>query len=276
MEDYLSYGIEIPYRRNHGNVKVICPQCKDRRTNHKDRSLSVNLDEGVWHCHYCQWSGRLKTNTKPHIQPMQKVFQRPTDTPINANYSDRMLAYLISRGISEAVAKKLKVSEGKEFIPQEGKEMNTLQFRYYLEGELINIKYRTGNKHFKLCKDAELIPSNIDSTIGESYVIITEGEFDCLSFVEAGFKSVVSVPNGASSNTSYLDDFMEGFFDDKETIYIASDTDTKGVELRLELISRFGAERCKIITYGNDCKDANEHLIKYGKDSLKACVTKAE
>lgn len=276
MEDYLSYGIEIPYRRNHGNVKVICPQCKDRRTNHKDRSLSVNLDEGVWHCHYCQWSGRLKTNTKPHIQPMQKVFQRPTDTPINANYSDRMLAYLISRGISEAVAKKLKVSEGKEFIPQEGKEMNTLQFRYYLEGELINIKYRTGNKHFKLCKDAELIPYNIDSTIGESYVIITEGEFDCLSFVEAGFKSVVSVPNGASSNTSYLDDFMEGWFDDKETIYIASDTDTKGVELRLELISRFGAERCKIITYGNDCKDANEHLIKYGKDSLKACVTKAE
>lgn len=276
MEDYRDYGIEIPNRRNHGNVKVICPQCRDRRSNHKDRSLSVNLDEGIWHCHYCGWSGKLKNNSKPHTQPMQKVYARPQDTPPTANYSDKMLAYLISRGISEAVARKLKVSEGKEFIPQENKEMNTLQFRYYLENELINVKYRTGNKHFKLCKDAELIPYNIDSTIGESYVIITEGEFDCLSFVEAGFKSVISVPNGASSNTSYLDDFMEGWFDDKETIYIASDTDTKGVELRLELISRFGAERCKIITYGNDCKDANEHLIKYGKESLKACVNKAE
>lgn len=276
MEDFRTYGIEIPYRRTHGNVKVICPHCKDRRTNHKDRSLSVNLDEGLWHCHYCGWSGKLKANNKPNYEAVTKVYTRPANTPPTANYSDKMLSYLISRGISEAVAKKLKVSEGKEFIPQEGKEMNTLQFRYYLEGELINVKYRTGNKQFKLCKDAELIPYNIDSTIDESYVIITEGEFDCLSFVEAGYKSVISVPNGASSNTSYLDDFMEGWFDDKETIFIASDTDTKGVELRLELISRFGAERCKIITYGNDCKDANEHLIKHGKESLKDCVNKAE
>lgn len=274
MEDFKTYGIEIPYRRNRGNVKVICPKCKDKRTNHKDRSLSVNLDEGLWKCHYCGWSGKLK-NSNQVYHPQKKTYTRPKDIPPE-NYSEKMLSYLISRGISEAVAKKLKVSEGKEYIPQENKEMNTLQFRYYLEGELINIKYRTGNKHFKLCKDAELIPYNIDSTNDENYVIITEGEFDCLSFVEAGFKSVISVPNGASSNTSYLDDFMEGWFDDKETIYIASDTDTKGVELRLELISRFGAERCKVITYGEGCKDANEHLIKYGKASLRERVDEAE
>jgi hypothetical protein len=31
-----------------------------------------------------------------------------------------------------------------------------------------------------------------------------------------------------------------------------------------ELIRRFGAEKCKIIDFG-DCKDANDYLIKYGK-----------
>lgn len=275
MEDFNSYGIEIPYRRTHGNVKTICPRCKDKRSNPRDRSLSVNLDECVWKCHYCGWSGKLKNDYKPTLPPMKRVYAKPKETPAS-KFSEKMLSYLISRGISEAVARKLKVSEGKEFIPQAGKEMNTLQFRYYLNNELINIKYRTGNKHFKLCKDAELIPYNIDSVVNEDYVIITEGEFDCLSFVEAGYKSCVSVPNGASTNTSYLDDFMEGWFDDKQTIYIASDTDSKGIELRLELISRFGAERCKIITYSEGCKDANEQLVKYGRESLRSCLEKAE
>ena len=123
---------------------------------------------------------------------------------------------------------------------------------------------------------AELIPYNIDAIADTPECIITEGEMDCLSFIEAGRKDCISVPNGANANLSYLDDFMEGWFDTKETIYIASDSDTKGLVLRDELIRRFGAERCKIVTYGDGCKDANEHLIKYGKESLIRCVTYAK
>ena len=55
---------------------------------------------------------------------------------------------------------------------------------------------------------------------------------DALSFFECGRTDVVSVPNGANSNLDYLDDYLEEYFDDKETIYIASDTDTKGVVLK--------------------------------------------
>jgi len=99
---------------------------------------------------------------------------------------------------------------------------------------------------------------------------------DCLSFIEIGKNNCVSVPNGANSNLSYLDDFIEGFFGDKETIYIAVDTDTKGLLLRDELIRRFGGERCRIVTYGDDCKDANEHLQKYGKESLENCLKTAK
>jgi twinkle protein len=98
---------------------------------------------------------------------------------------------------------------------------------------------------------------------------------DALSFYECGRHDVVSVPNGANANLDYLDDYIEEYFDDKETIFIASDTDTKGVILRDELIRRFGAERCRVLEYGEGCKDANEHLMKYGSDSLLKCLANA-
>ncbi len=280
MGYFKDYGIEIPFRRTSGQIKCKCPQCNAKRNNKHDRSLSVNLDEGVWNCHYCGWSGRLESFNKPEYKP-RKTFTKPKEQP-QSGYSDKILSYLCSRGISEATAKKCKVGEGIEPMPpapksdkKEWRKINTLQFRYYLDGELINIKYRTGDKVFKLVKGAELIPYNLDSIKDEPTCIITEGEFDCLSFVEAGFKACVSVPNGANANLECFDDFIEGWFDDKETIYIASDTDSKGIELRKELIRRFGAERCKVVTYA-ECKDANEHLTKYGVQSLRECVNQAK
>lgn len=100
---------------------------------------------------------------------------------------------------------------------------------------------------------------------------------DTLSFWEIGHHNCVSVPAGGG-NTSFdwLDDYMEDYFDDKEAIYIASDTDNVGVHLKNELIRRFGAERCKILDYGNDCKDANEALTKHGRAFLEQCLVSAQ
>lgn len=69
---------------------------------------------------------------------------------------------------------------------------------------------------------------------------------------------------------------MEGWFDTKDTIYIAVDTDSAGLSLRQELIRRFGAERCRIVTYGDECKDANEYLQKYGKAALLTRLDEAK
>nr|DAQ87135.1 MAG TPA: DNA directed DNA polymerase [Caudoviricetes sp.] len=283
-KDYSEFGIDIPYGRRSGKIKTICPQCHDQRSNKRDKSLSVDLDKGVWHCHYCNWSGtnevRVKDDwqAKATIRKQKKVYKLPAAQASEEQRHQvgaKALAWFSSRGISEQTLRALNVTEGMEWMPQTGKPENTVQFNYYRGEELVNVKYRTGRKEFKLVSGAELLPYNINAIGGTPECIITEGEMDALSFVECGRLDVVSVPNGANANLEYLDDYLEQYFDDKEVIYIAVDTDTKGVVLRDELMRRFGAERCRVVEYGEGCKDANEHLIKYGKASLLQCLADA-
>ena len=582
MKDYSDFGIEIPFGRKSGHIKTFCPKCRDRRHDKRDRSLSVDLDNGVWKCHYCEWVGGLPKE-RDHMSSLKyqkKEYVKPA-LKGSALLSEKVLRWFSDRGISMQTLTKMKITEGKEWMPQKGKEVNTIQFNYYLNGELINTKFRTGDKCFKLVSNAELIPYNLDAIKGTNTAIITEGECfrgdaeiltsngfvrfdeyqgedvavvddrlhitfkqplariekpydgdliefkskyyyslttpghnmvfrnkttkeffkktaeeleatkaanwdipcalrwtdstgvdisdemlafyiavsadftirpwgalygaikkprkivrlvdmlnklgieyslnrdsrgyasfyirpknvpqgvfklfpkewigklstgqcrvilreivhwdgnwvkgkhqieysskeyhnasfiqtiahmagykstiikrqnahgswykvsilfsknhvttqslkkqrvyhkglvycvqvdtgkivvrqngivsvtgncDTLSFIECGREDVISVPNGANANLSYLDDYLEEYFDDKETIYIASDTDTKGVMLRNELLRRFGPERCKVVEYGEGCKDANEHLVKYGKESLLKCLEDA-
>lgn len=293
MKDYSDFGIQIPSGRTRGKIKVFCPQCHNTRHDKRDKSLSVDLDKGLWNCHYCGWGGTIHESDfddspegkkkwmeqqpwyNPHRLKKQKpVYKKPAPRQTSA-ISEKAIAWFKSRGISLDTLTACKVTEGMEWMPQKNKEWNTVQFNYYLNGELINTKFRTGDKCFKLCSGAQLIPYMIDNIKGQKECIITEGEMDALSFYEIGFHNVISVPNGANANLDYLDDFIEDYFDDKETIFIASDTDTKGVELRDELLRRFGAERCRVLEYGQGCKDANEHLMQYGAESLKKALLSA-
>lgn len=287
MKKFSDYGIQIPFGKQRGKVKTFCPKCHEYRHDKSDKSLSVDLDKGVWNCHYCGFSGHLEytdsekqrwKEQQPWYQRtkirQKRVYKKPLPRP-HAPISDKALAWFRGRGISGKTLTEMKVTEGLEWMPQKQGKANTVQFNYYHDGELVNTKFRTGDKCFKLCADAELLPYNIDAIKGKKECLITEGEMDCLSFYECGRHDVVSVPNGANANLDYLDDYIEDYFDDKETIYIASDTDTKGVLLRDELIRRFGAERCRVLEYGEGCKDANEHLMKYGRESLLQCIASA-
>lgn len=288
--DWKAYGIEIGTNRASGQVKVLCPQCTPTRTNKSDRSLSCNLATGEFMCHHCDWHGVAVVLTdaekkewlqnQPWYNPSpirheKKTYKKPE--PKNAKaVSDRALKWFEGRGISAATVAAMKITEGLEFMPQKGREFNTVQFNYYKNETLVNTKFRTGDKCFKLVQGAELLPYNIDAIKDTKECIITEGEMDALSFYECGRTDVVSVPNGANANLSYLDDYLADYFDNKETIYIASDSDTKGVQLRDELLRRFGEERCKVVEYGEGCKDANEHLQKYGRNSLLECLKNAK
>ena len=267
------------------HIKVICPLCHDRRSDKRDRSLSIDVTTLAYKCHYCEASGYLKSKMSECMTPAQKDFKpkKRSYIPIQKKdgtvkkFSTGFLDYFKGRGISESTLKEAKVTmEAENF----GKgRIGCIAFNYYLGDNLINVKHRTRDKQFRLVQGAELIPYNINSIAPEAYedgeeksCFFVEGEMDALTYIECGYKHVVSVPNGANPNLTYLDDFIESHFDKLDAIYISTDNDRKGLEVRNELIRRFGRDMCRIIDYPNPCKDINEVLMQYGKEGVDECV----
>ena len=263
------------YNLNVGKQEGICPLCSaDRKPiNQKKKCASYDWDRGLGTCHNCHEVFQLHTFKRKGGS--NRIYNKPKQIA-NPLLSDKVIKWFEKRGISNNTLVKMKITEGKEFMPQTGKEENTIQFNYFINNELINIKYRDGKKNFKLVKGAEKIFYNIDSTIGHKYVVIVEGEIDALSFIDAGINSVVSVPNGATitgTNLDYLDSCID-YFEGKEKIIIAVDKDEAGENLRQELIRRLGAEACYTVDFG-DYKDANEFLVANGRHMLSSLIDDA-
>ena len=105
--------------------------------------------------------------------------------------SDAVVEWFKGRGISKSTLVDLKVTEGKEWMPQTQKEENAIHFNYFMGGQLTNVKYRDGSKNFKLVKGAEKVFYNIDSIVGHNYCVIVEGEMDALALHEAGITNVI-------------------------------------------------------------------------------------
>ena len=259
-----------PPAKEVGSIKLSCPSCSKTHSasKQKNKDLSWNLENKVGKCHRCGLSfykPTLRSETK-------KVYTKPV-WKNTTTLDNNVIKYLEGRKISQATIRwNNLVTSGKEFI--NGNEVMTIHFNYWRNSELINIKYRDGDKNFKMYKDAELIFYNLNSLRDQFSAIITEGEVDTLSLIECGLKSVVSVPNGAGASL----DFLEGCIDDFahiEKIIIATDQDEPGYKLRDELARRFNIERCYKVDF-KDCKDANEYLVKYGAESLREVIDNAE
>jgi len=204
-----------------------------------------------------------------------KVPEHKNDTEL----SDKALKWFEGRMISQKTLIQMGIHSDTEFMPQTGKKESVICFPYLRDGKLVNIKYRTGDKKFKLFKDAELVFYNVDmlyseASTGIGSIIITEGEIDALSFIEAGMPGVISVPNGAGSTSlEYMDSVFEEF-DKLKKVYLAIDNDIAGIKLKDELLRRIGIEKCLIVNF-KDCKDANEYISRHGGLALKDCITNA-
>ena len=268
------------YRLEEGKKQGICPLCShDRKPkNQKAKCASYDWERGLGTCHNCNTSFQLHTYQRKGAS--EKEYVRPVGPPSDTEYpeflSDKVIEWFKTRGIGTQTLYDLEISEGTEYMPQTGKSENTIKFNYFMGDQLINVKYRDGRKNFKLYKGAEKVFYNINSIVGYEYCIITEGEMDVLALHEAGIPNVISVPNGATlnnNNLDYLDNCID-YFEDKEKIILAVDSDEAGQALQSELVRRLGAEVCYLATF-DDCKDANEYLQKHGKEKLVQRITSA-
>ena len=269
IDNQLIYNVD--FTKKAGNQSVLCPACTDSRKNKSKKDFSFNISKGCgecWNCGYKFVKSEPIENKKPeYIRP---VFN-------NTDLSDNAVLYFEKRGITKRTIIEMRITEQLEYMPQINKKANCICFNYFRNDELINTKFRDGAKHFKLVKDAELIPYNLDNLKDQTECIWCEGEFDQLSFYDAGFKFATSVPNGAgkqNQNLTYIDNVVDEI-EHIQVHYIATDNDEPGRKLKEELIRRFGSEKCKTVDL-KDCKDANEFLVKYGVLDLRDCIKNAK
>ena len=183
-----------------------CPVCSDDRKKKNAPCFSYNSQLGVGKCSHCGISVFKKDdNYKSYVRP---VWENKT------SLSEKLVEWFNKRNISQETLIAMRVTEGTEWMPHKQTEMNVVKFNYFRDGQYINTKFRSGDKGFKLVKDAEKIFYNLDGIRGASEVYIVEGEIDCLTMIQAGYANTVSVPNGANkgnNNLDYLDNCWKYF-----------------------------------------------------------------
>lgn len=313
--DFKKYGLDVDPTGKERQT-CTCPECSASRkvVHQKQKCVTVNVAEGLWKCCHCGARGYVPTSEEEDnlsakerrierlrsMAPEQKKYSRPQWHPefmVNEEASNQeevnnVRDYLtLTRKLSIEVLRRAKVSIPwvKQWVddPEGAKNKDgnpvrketlvpAIAFNYFDRGVLINQKSRLLNKTFWFHKGAELIPYNIDAILRKEVCYITEGEFDALSLMEAGFPEAISVPAGGSNtNLTWLDRFVETHFMDKKVIYLALDLDPVGVNMMKELIRRLGSAKCRVVVWNNGCKDANEELCRYGKEGIRHCIEAA-
>ena len=257
-----------------GNQKTKCPKCQPPH-NSRDNPLSVTIDgdSAVWKCHHCDWSGTtLRGNTTNFVSRPKKVYVAPK-TPADPKTPPSLYKYFADRGISQKVVEAMQI-----YVDQDV----WIAMPYFDEnGATVNIKYRTQGKKFKQTPNAKRTLYNYDAVHQKKEVIFVEGEMDVLSLIEVGHTNVVSLPDGAPKEAKYNENdarfsCLENCpLDEVTKVILFTDNDTAGKALHAELLHRFGKDLCWYVDYPNDCKDANEILVKHGPQALKDAVEKA-
>ena len=261
IKNYNQYGFPSKAKTH------TCPVCSENRKKKKDKCVMLDWDRGLATCQHCgivlqMHEYEKKNQTEKYVLPPKKLYDDP---------SENVQKWFLVRGISLTTINKLRITDGIEWMPVVNKEVHTIHFNYFIDSTLVNVKYRDSQKHFKMYKDAEKVFYNLDSIRFSDSCVIVEGEMDVASVVEAGINSVISVPNGfnlnGELNLDYLTNYYE-LFEGKTKIYLCVDNDDAGKKGQAELIRRLGAEKCYLVNL-DDCKDANDYLLKYGAEKLK-------
>lgn len=264
-----------------------CPYCNGG-ANRKDKgTFSINLNTGQFKClrASCGVSGNLVTLAKDFdfsLGSMADEYYRPKKeykklkTPAKPiEPKPQAISYLENRKISKEVA------EQYEITVQTNND-NILVFPFYDEkGKLQFVKYRKTDFDKEKDKNKEWCEANCKPILfgmkqckGFDRLIVTEGQLDSLSVATAGIDNAVSVPTGAKGFTwlpycwNWLNQFRE--------IIIFGDYEKGKISLLDELSKRIKVpiKHVREEDY-KDCKDANEILIKYGSEQVKACVDNA-
>jgi len=262
MKTFNDFNIQVT--ASSGHQRTLCPSCSATRHKSKERCLSVNIDDGVWFCHHCAYSGCLKESQTQYTKPIYQP------EPL----AEKENSFFTKRKIFQQVLAKNNV----------GVVDSAICFPYIKNGQVVNIKHRAAGKKFYQSKDAEPCLYRFDAiSMLNGPLVICEGELDALAVQSAGWERVSSIPNGAiTPGAKSFDskfDFMlsaEKIVNDCDRIILAMDGDVPGQSMLAEMIRRIGPEKCWTVEYPDKCKDFNDTLIKCGPDIVLDCINAAK
>lgn len=217
-----------------------------------------------------------------------------------APLAPEMLEYFKSRGISEQTVRDWKImyrpsfakrDEGGNPIKVDGipQYRYALSFPFFERGKLVWQKdilpavwSEDGKKKHRAFQGGKPVPFGLDRA--GKRIVIVEGEIDAMSVYEVGIHEVWSVPSGVLNLNFFGFQSVIEAFQNADEIIVAVDQDEstvdnkKGDYLRKEIIERLkalekvGVDKIYTVTFPDDCKDANDVLVKYGKDVLRTCI----
>lgn len=211
-------------------------------------------------------------------------YRYPHEEPINEK--EHVVDYWGKRGISKNVIDYLDIREDSH---------GNGVFNFYDTNDVLTmVKYRparTVEKHSGQPKtwcqkdaDTSALLFNMNRVNTSKPLLITEGETDCASAIEAGYINTVSIPLGAG-NLHWIEenwDWLNNF----DSIIIWSDNDEAGIKMRKECIYRLGTWRTKYISTPEffekengksvPLKDINDCLQIGGKEFVMNLISEAK
>lgn len=278
MKTFQDFSIDLQGRSG-DEVKVPCPQCSHTRKKKNYPCLNVNTSKGIWHCHHCGWSGGLGSGVvNVSAPPNRRVYPKPDFRP--TALSDGAVGWFAKRGITTEVLIRNRISMERVWMPQIEDEATAIAFPYYKDGEVVNVKYRDGQKNFRQVAGSQKVLYKYDD-ISDEETIICEGEMDALALEVAGFHHAISVPDGAPAPDAKNFDTKFDFLADErldrvKRIILAVDNDEPGKKLEDELSRRLGRDKCFRVVWPDGLKDANEVLVALGVEALKIAIEDAK
>ena len=231
-----------------------CPLCSS------SDAVSVNKD-GSAYCFSCQEYIKEYNMETTEIQSTNsKNEYEVSDYLKQSNYAE-----IIDRNIREQTCKRYGVQVKMDSV-------GNITNHYYPYHDKQGAKIATKTRYTKLKEFSLQGNTKLAGLFGEhlfnknKYIIITEGELDCLSAYQM-FKTdryetpVVSIKNGITSAVKDIKgslDWLEQF----DNVIINFDNDEQGREGALKVAELFSPGKCKILNLPNEYKDASDCLSK--------------
>ena len=257
-----------------------CPYCGG--DGHDRETFSVNLENGTFHCFRstCGKSGHFVEMARDFGYALdfgdakRRVYRQLPQRPFEIRKP--AVEYLASRGISQAVTERYKVTTVKD-------DQHILAFPFYDENSILRfLKYRrtdfdkARHKNKEWCeKDTKPILFGMAQCVDFGRLVVTEGQIDSLSVAEAGISNAVSVPNGCNGFT-----FLENVWDwivKFEEVVVFGDCEGGKITLLDTLQKRLPnpVKAVQAADYLGE-KDANDILRKYGTGAVRKAVENAQ